>query len=53
MKDCRDTRSTLNIMIQQNKSWGGGWGEKELGSTLTENNPLEVWDDDCDGAVLP
>lgn len=28
VKDCRDTRLTLNIMIQQNKSWGKfeGWG---------------------------
>lgn len=28
-------------------------GKKRHSSTLTENNPLEVWDDDWDGAVLP
>jgi hypothetical protein len=31
VKDCRDTRLTLKKMIQQN-----------YGSTLTENNPLDV-----------
>lgn len=46
VNDCRDTRLTLNIMIQQNNG-------KSLSSTLTENNPVDVWDDDCDGAVLP
>ena len=45
-KDCRDTRLTLNKMIQQKKGNHGS-------STLTENNPLDVWDEDCEGAVLP
>jgi hypothetical protein len=45
VKDCRDIRLTLNKMIQQKI--------KNYGSTLTENNPLDVCDEDCEGAVLP
>lgn len=45
---------TLNIMNQQKKvSTRKKGGKKRHSSTLTENNPLEVWDDDWDGAVLP
>jgi hypothetical protein len=43
LRDCQDIRLTLNKMIQQ----------KNYGLALTENNPLDVWDEDCDGAVLP
>lgn len=41
-------------MIQQKETKGMKILAEIYSSTLTENKPLVVWDDDCDGAeVLP